>query len=224
MSLTVDHRRLKMAARTTRQIGVRMSTTAEPESSAGGHVVLGRTEHARVSPAAANTAALLRIALGLVYLWAFVAQAFGIGYTDVETTADGKAEYGWHFSYDADKGWITSGFSHSPTAAYIDETHGPTAFIVQNLPTGIDDLGWMFAIGGLGIALVSGICARIAGIGGCALNLLIWFAAFPPSGNPLVDGTHTVYALVLLLLMFLHAGYRWGLGRWWEEHTPALLH
>jgi hypothetical protein len=30
------------------------------------------------------------------------------------------------------------------------------AFIVQNLPQGLDDFGWMFAIGGLGIALTSG--------------------------------------------------------------------
>jgi hypothetical protein len=28
----------------------------------------------------------------------------------------------------------------------------------------------------------------------------------------------------LLLLMYLHAGDRWGLGRWWRRHTPKLLH
>src|SRR4051794_28755596 len=153
-----------------------MSTIADPSPAGEGHVVLGSKDHARVTHAAANTAALLRIALGLVYLWAFIAQAFGIGYSDTKTTADGKTEYGWYFSYDADKGWISSGFAHSPTAGYIDDTHGPTAFIPQKVPTGLDDFGWMFAIGGLGIALVSGICMRIAGIGGLALNLLIWFA------------------------------------------------
>jgi hypothetical protein len=39
-----------------------------------------------------------------------------------------------------------------------------------------------------------------------------------------IDGTHTVYALLLLVLMFLHAGNKWGVGRWWEQHTPALVH
>jgi thiosulfate dehydrogenase [quinone] large subunit len=170
------------------------------------------------------TSALVRIALGLVYLWAFVAQGFGIIYANSITTASGKpGSYGWHFSYDSSLGWISSGFAHSPTSAYIGGTHGPLAFIVQNLPQGLDDFGWMFAIGGLGLALTLGICMRIAGWGGFLLNILIWFASFPPSSNPAIDGTHTVYALLLLLLMFLHAGRRWGLGRWWEAHTPKLL-
>ena len=44
------------------------------------------------------------------------------------------------------------------------------------------------------------------------------------TGNPPIDGIHTIYALLLLLLMYLHAGDRWGLGRWWNAPTPALLH
>src|SRR6476646_8662847 len=80
------------------------------------------------------SAALLRVSLGLVYLWAFIAQGFGIDYANSITTAAGKpVSYGWHFSYDSSLGWITSGFSHSPTDAYIGNTHGPFAFIVQDL-------------------------------------------------------------------------------------------
>ena len=181
----------------------------------------------RLPRAGAISAALLRITLGLVYLWAFVAQGLGVGYTNTDAPAGtpaGQVTYGWHFSYDADNGWITSGFAHSPTAPYVDSTHGPTAWLVQNLPTGVDDFGWMFAIGGLGIALTFGICSRIAGWGGLLLNLLIWFASFPPSGNPVVDGTHTTYALVIFLLMWLHASNYWGVGRWWRARTPAFLH
>jgi len=170
------------------------------------------------------TAALLRISLGLIYLWAFVAQAFGIVYANSITSASGKAgSYGWHFSYDSSLGWISSGFSHSPTSAYIGSTHGPLAFIVRNLPQGLDDFGWMFAIAGLGIALTFGIFMRIAGWGGLALNILIWFSGFPPGSNPFIDGTHTIYALLILLLMFLHAGRRWGTGRWAESHLPGFL-
>ena len=33
-----------------------------------------------------------------------------------------------------------------------------------------------------------------------------------------------IYALVLLLLMFLHAGNKWGFGRWWSSLTPRFLH
>jgi thiosulfate dehydrogenase [quinone] large subunit len=172
---------------------------------------------------AADAAALLRITLGLVYLWGFMSQAFGITYTNSATDPSGKTTYGWHFSYDSAKGWISSGFSHSPTGAYVGKTHGPLAFIPQNLPTGLDDLGWMLAIGGLGLALTLGIFMNIAGVGGFLLNILLWFSTFPPNSNPIIDGTHTIYALVLLVLMFLHAGSRWGLGRWWSAHTPRLL-
>jgi thiosulfate dehydrogenase [quinone] large subunit len=190
-----------------------------------GTVVLDDEGRVRVPRGGANVAALLRIGLGLLYFWAFISQGFGVAYTNTETTAPGQpVEYGWHFSYDADAGWITSGFAHSPTGAYIDKTHGPLAWIVQDLPVGVDDFGWMFAIGGLGIALTLGICMRIAGWGGFALNILIWFSGFPPSGNPLIDGDHMAFALSVLLLMYLHADNRFGLGRWWRARTPALLH
>src|SRR5215471_11999632 len=126
----------------------------------------------RVPRGGAIMAALLRIGLGLLYLWAFLAQGFGITYTNSETKADGGVEYGWHFSYDADNGWISSGFDHSPTEGFIDKTHGPLAFIPQDLPTGLDDFGWMLAIGGLGFALTLGIFMNIAGWGGFLLNIL----------------------------------------------------
>ena len=156
----------------------------------GSHTVLmdpkGRI---RLSRGGANMAALLRIGLGLLYLWAFLSQGFGITYANSTTDATtGKVEYGWHFDVDADAGWISSGFTHSPTAGYVDKAHGPTAWVVQKLPTGLDDFGWIFALGGLGIALTLGICMRIAGIGGFLLNVIIWFAGFPPSSNPLIDG------------------------------------
>jgi thiosulfate dehydrogenase [quinone] large subunit len=173
---------------------------------------------------AAYSAALLRIGLGLVYLWAFIEQGFGVSYSNTAAPAAGQpTSYGWHFTYDASDGWISSGFSHSPTAGYIGNTHGPLAFIPKDLPTGLDDLGWMVAIAGLGVALTLGIGMYVAGIGGFLLNILLWFSTFPPNGNPIIDGTHTIYALLLLLLMFLHAGNQWGLGRWWSRHTPRLL-
>ncbi|HEX5587223.1 MAG TPA: hypothetical protein VFZ17_07950 [Acidimicrobiia bacterium] len=202
-----------------------MDTTTVPHDHRPSHSVTMDDRGRVVLPrGGANVAALLRIGLGLLYLWAFIAQGLGVSYTNSETNANGDVEYGWHFDYDADNGWITSGFEHSPTAGYVDGAHGPTAFIIQDLPTGLDDFGWIFAIGGLGIALTFGIFMGIAGWGGFLLNMLIWFAAFPPSNNPLIDGEHMAFALSILLLMYLQAGNRWGLGRWWRAHTPALLH
>src|SRR5215813_11648802 len=87
----------------------------------------------RLPRAGAITAALLRIGLGLLYLWAFVSQGLGVLYSNSTTSAAGQVtSYGWHFSYDTSMGWITSGFAHSPTAAFVGSTHGPLAFIAQN--------------------------------------------------------------------------------------------
>jgi thiosulfate dehydrogenase [quinone] large subunit len=201
-----------------------MAVSAPSHARRGIHAVtLDESAGIRVTRVAACSAALLRISLGLVYLWGFITQAFGISYTNSTTYPTGQTTYGWHFAYNANKGWITSGFSHSPTGQYVGNTHGPLAFIPKNLPTGLDDVGWMLAIGGLGIALTLGVFMNIAGVGGFLLNILLWFSTFPPNSNPIIDGTHTIYALVLVLLMFLHAGNKWGLGRWWSARTPRLL-
>jgi thiosulfate dehydrogenase [quinone] large subunit len=175
----------------------------------------------RIPRAGAVTAAILRIGIGLVYLWAFLAQGFGIGYTN---QAEGESGYAWQFSYDADNGWISSGFSSSPTQGYVDSLEGPVAFIPQKLPVGLVDFGWMFAIGGLAIALTLGICSRIAGWGGFLLNLMIWFSVFPPANNPVFDAEHFMFAFILLLLMWIQASNYWGIGRWWRARTPAFLH
>jgi thiosulfate dehydrogenase (quinone) large subunit len=175
----------------------------------------------RIPRAGAVTAAILRIGIGLVYLWAFLAQGFGIGYTN---QVEGESGYAWHFSYDADDGWISSGFSTSPTEGYVDSLEGPIAFIPQKLPVGLVDLGWMFAIGGLAIALTLGICSRLAGWGGFLLNVIIWFSVFPPANNPVFDAEHFMFAFILLLLMWIQASNVWGIGRWWRSKTPAFLH
>ena len=194
-------------------------------ATAGSGVVMDEAGAVRLPRGAANVASLLRIGLGLLYLWAFLAQGFGIVYKNTEPAAPGaEVTYGWHFDYQADAGWISSGFKHSPTEAYVGKAHGPTAFLIQGLPTGVDDFGWIFAVGGLGIALTLGIGMKIAGWGGFLLNMIIWFAGFPPTSNPLLDGEHMAFALSILLLMYLRAGNHWGLGRWWSSKTPAFLH
>src|ERR1700704_2249640 len=82
-------------------------------SSDAGIVVMDARGRIRIPRAGAMTAALLRIALGLVYLWAFISQGFGIGYTNKaqpppDSPAGTKTTYEWTFTVDASKGWITS--------------------------------------------------------------------------------------------------------------------
>jgi thiosulfate dehydrogenase (quinone) large subunit len=211
-----------------------MSTVTETTPATSprtGTVVMDRAGTIRLPRGGAIVAAVFRIGLGLLYLWGFLEAGLGVGYTNTKTTTPTSAtattpapKYGWYFSYDANKGWISSGFTHSPTKGYISSTHGPTAPILKHLPTGVDDFGWVFAIGGLGIALTLGIFMGIAGWGGFALNLMIWLAGFPPDNNPIIDGEHMAFAFGILLLMFLQAGNYWGLGNWWRRHTPRVLH
>lgn len=209
------------------------ATGVAPGTTDDGHLVaMDAAGRIRIPRGGARTAALLRIGLGLMYLWAFLAQGFGIGYSNVKSSvpppsdsaAPAVVKYGWNFSYDASAGWISSGFKHSPSEAYLTKNmHGPIGTVLGDLPTGVTDFGWIFALGGLGIALTFGLFSRIAGWGGLALNLIIWFGAFPPSTNPVIDGEHMAFAFSILLLMWIYASNYWGLGRWWRAHVPYWL-
>jgi thiosulfate dehydrogenase [quinone] large subunit len=206
-------------------MATRPATHASSTSAWTEPVTMDADGRIRLPRAGAVAAALLRIGLGLLYLWAFLSQGLGIGYSNT-SEADATAanpSYGWHFDYDADAGWITSGFAHSPTEGYTGGAHGPTSF-VKDLPVGMVDFIWIFALAGLGIALTFGVFSNIAGWGGLILNVFIWFAGFPPSSNPLIDGEHMAFALSIFLLMWIHASNYFGLGRWWRARTPAILH
>jgi thiosulfate dehydrogenase (quinone) large subunit len=204
-------------------------STSVSERPTSGTVVMDSAGRIRIPRGGAITLAVMRVALGLVYLWAFISQAFGITYTNKATPppdapAGAPVTYEWTFGYDSSAGWISSGFDSSPSEKYVtNNTHGPLAPIVQKLPTGLVDFVWIFALAGLGIGLTFGIFANIAGWGGFALNIFIWLAAFPPSTNPLIDGEHVTFALAILLFMWLQASNYWGVGRWWRAHTPVIL-
>src|SRR5262245_26720383 len=120
-----------------------MTATVDGTSAASpGLVTMDAGGRIRIPRGGAIAAAILRIGIGLIYLWAFFAQGFGITYTNhtenPDVAAPTEVQYEWDFSFDADNGWITSGFSHSPTEGYVENnTHGPLAPIVQNLPVGL---------------------------------------------------------------------------------------
>src|SRR5262245_2625819 len=103
-----------------------MTTTSEPISSEAppGIVSMDAAGRIRLPRGGAITAAILRIGIGLIYLWAFLSQGFGILYTNhtenPDVAAPTEVHYQWEFSHDADAGWISSGFSHSPTEGYVD--------------------------------------------------------------------------------------------------------
>ena len=151
--------------------------------------------------------AVLRIATGLVFLWAFIDKLFGLGYATP-----------------AAKAWINGG---SPTKGFLSSVDvGPfdTAF---HAIAGTWWADWLFmlGLGGIGLAVTLGIGLRISAIAGTVMMLLMWLAEFPPdrfttagepsmSTNPLID-YHVIYAIALVVVALTYAGNTWGLGQKW---------
>ena len=194
-----------------------MTTTVQPaphsNDSPTGRPASTGTEDATARRWSRYVAALLRISLGWVFLWAFLDKAFALGHDtglDPQTGA---------IDYLGPAAWIHGG---SPTAGFLGfATKGPLVGFYQHL-AGNAVIDWLFmlALVGLGVALILGIGMRIAAVSGAALLVMMWSAVLPPANNLFMDD-HIVYALVLVLLALLGAGRTWGLGTRWE-HLPVV--
>jgi thiosulfate dehydrogenase [quinone] large subunit len=142
--------------------------------------------------------AATRMALGWIFLWAFLDKLFGLGH---ETASKGA--------------WINGG---SPTEGFLGHaTKGPFASIYQNI-AGAEWADWLFMAGlaGIGIALILGVAMRFAAAAGATLLVLMWSAVLPPDNNPFMDD-HLIYALVLVVLAFAGADKVFGLGKVWDR-------
>jgi thiosulfate dehydrogenase [quinone] large subunit len=158
---------------------------------------------------AARALAVLRIATGFVFLWAFLDKTFGLTY-----------------STPTDRAWINGG---SPTNGFLSHVEvGPFQSIAQNIAgTWWADTLFMTGMAAVGIALIAGIGLRVAAASGALIMAMMWLAEFPldrftaagePSGstNPITD-YHLIYAVVLVVLAAGYAGHTWGLGRIWAR-------
>ncbi|TMQ90360.1 DoxX family membrane protein [Actinomadura soli] len=150
------------------------------------------------SPAARYIWALARLALGWVFVWAFLDKMFGLGH---ETPAA--------------KAWIDGG---SPTEGFLKNSPtGPFAGFYNDI-AGAAWADWLFMLGlaAIGGALILGIGMRIAAVTGAALLVMMWTAVLPPDNNPFMDD-HLIYAILIVGLALVSAGDTLGLGRWWGE-------
>ena len=138
----------------------------------------------------------IRIALGWIFLWAFLDKTFGLGHDTISA-----------------KSWLNGG---SPTKGFLGSAaKGPfTNFYHSIAGTGFADVLFMAALLGFGAALLLGIGIRLASATGALLTLMMWSAVLPPASNPFMD-EHLIYAAVLVVLALLAAGNTLGLGRAW---------
>jgi thiosulfate dehydrogenase [quinone] large subunit len=140
--------------------------------------------------------ATARLALGWIFLWAFLDKTFGLG-------------------HETKQAWINGGH---PTQGFLKMgTKGPFADFYHNI-AGSTVVDWLFMIGlaGIGAALILGIGMRIAAMAGALLMVMMWSAVLPPSSNVFMDD-HLIYALLLVGLALVSAGATLGLGRWWSS-------
>jgi thiosulfate dehydrogenase [quinone] large subunit len=162
-----------------------------------------------VTAVAGKLLALLRIAVGFAFLWAFLDKTFGLGYSTPSA-----------------KSWIHGG---SPTKGFLSHVAaGPLQSTFHSM-AGATAVNWLFMLGllGVGAALIAGVALRPAAVSGVLMLTLMWLAEFPlaqhtstgaptASSNPLVD-YHVIYALALVVAAACYAGNTWGLGRIWAR-------
>jgi thiosulfate dehydrogenase (quinone) large subunit len=162
-------------------------------------VVKGRTAAGAVTAtreaATRYVLAGLRLALGWVFLWAFLDKLFGLGH---ETKV----------------AWYDGG---NPTKGFLKGASGPFADIYHSF-AGASWANWLFmiALAAIGVALITGIGLRVTAVAGGILLVLMWGAALPPANNVFMDD-HLIYAGLLALIALTSAGDTLGLGRWWSR-------
>jgi thiosulfate dehydrogenase [quinone] large subunit len=160
--------------------------------------------------AARKGLAVLRIAYGITFLWAFFDKLLALGF---------------HTGYDQDgnldrfgpAAWVNGG---SPTEGFLafgvpEDNPFKSVFTAMAGDTWVD---WLFMIGllGIGLALFTGIGMRIAAAAGALLYMLMYAASLPLENNPVVDD-HLIGAIVLVVLALTLAGDTWGVGRAWAK-------
>ncbi|MGF7234679.1 MAG: hypothetical protein ACQSGP_06940 [Frankia sp.] len=180
-----------------------------PNLPSSAHPEIAEIPGSMITSTALKALAVLRVATGFVFLWAFLDKTFGLNYT----TSSAKA-------------WIHGG---SPTKGFLSSVAvGPFQSVFHTM-AGTWYANWLFMLGmaGIGIALIAGVAVRLAAASGVLIMAMMWFAEFPlaqhtsagaasGSTNPLTD-YHFIYAAVLVVLAATFAGSTWGLGRYWAR-------
>jgi thiosulfate dehydrogenase [quinone] large subunit len=176
------------------------------------------TESPAPTTFARRALALLRIAFGLTFLWAFIDKTFALGFHTGYDQAGNLDRFGA-------AAWINGG---SPTEGFLKfGADGPFKEFYNSI-AGAAWADWLFMLGllGIGVALTLGIGMRIAATAGAVLYILMWTVVLPPENHPVIDD-HILGALSMVVLASFYAGDTWGLGKVWGatkavQNNPVL--
>ncbi|SJN36538.1 putative integral membrane protein SCJ12.13c [Microbacterium esteraromaticum] len=146
--------------------------------------------------------AIMRLAIGFIFFWAFLDKTFGLGY-----------------STPLERAWISGG---TPSQGFLnsDSVIGPLKPFFAAIASPVSDVLFMVAMLAIGLAVLLGVGLRVSAVVGTILMLAMYLAEWPfganaASTNPLVD-YHIIYALALIVTAALAAGDTWGFGRQWK--------
>lgn len=162
---------------------------------------------ARPTPAE-RVLAVLRIAFGLTFLWAFADKLLALGFGTGRDDAGVVDRFG-------PAAWVNGG---SPTNGFLAfGADGPFDGFYHSI-AGAAWADWAFMLGllGIGLALTLGIGMRLAAASGALLYVMMWTVVLPPENNPVLDD-HILGAITLIALALTNAGAVWGLGARWAS-------
>jgi thiosulfate dehydrogenase (quinone) large subunit len=179
---------------------IRTTVTGVPAS--GGSHPAGTTDTGSIARMVARYSwVAARIAMGFIFLWAFVDKVFGFG-----------------FATPAGKGWVDGG---NPTKGFLSGAEGPFAGFYKDIAgTTFANIAFMLGLAAIGTALLLGIGMRIAAGAGALMLVMMYTVVLPPTTNPLIDD-HLILAVLLIGLAAVGAGTTFGLGRQWAA-TPLV--
>lgn len=156
---------------------------------------------------------LTRIAIGFIFLWAFLDKLIGLGFATCRQE-DRSLEVM------CERAWLSGG---AVTKGYLGSSSGP----LEDVFVALADQRWtdwafMIGLAGVGLALILGIGTRIAMFAGVALLLMMYVShAWPGTAgnpnNPFIDD-HIVQSLAIIGIVLVELRRQAiGLGTWWRS-------
>lgn len=163
------------------------------------------------------TLGILRLSMGLMFLWAFVDKVWGLGFS---TCRDATTKIVTTY---CDQAWLYGG---SPTAGFLKfGVQGPFADLFHSL-AGSGLIDWLFMLGLLfiGITLTLGIMVRLGAYAGALMLLLMYLAVgIQPEHHPFIDD-HFIYFFLMLALAWSNPGKYFGFGNTWSQTSLVQKH
>ena len=178
-------------------------------------VTTSETEEVR-STGFSRALAVLRIAFGVTFLWAFLDKTFALGFSTGAQFAEDGSRTGIDFMAQ-DAAWLNGG---SPTEGFLSfgvPVDNPFHGFFTSL-AGQAWVDWLFMLGllGIGVTLLLGVGMRIGTAAGALMYAMMYLAVLPLENNPIVDD-HLIGVIAMAVLYFAAAGATWGFGRMWRR-------